>query len=553
MTTPWSSRAREALRCAPVVPQGELAGASPTRVPDDELYELTGRRGMPILDGVLLGYPSTLDIPPDEDVPFTPSYSLWGTGDENVHLTQRSDGTWYTLDVGAQLGWREVVELLALRAKYRSWIPPVDCHESPVRLPRRHGRHLAQHIGLSAVPEIDGAFVDAEIMCISSRFFCRALSGLERVLRGCREAGFSAELVAPDARPNFVPDLEGIARHGSIAEAFHGHDATGAEIDIDVLGPEAVRQLTRVAGHTIEIIQAQPHGVHRFQLPTPEIGSEQVRGYLRRYAVALPPSQLPFRAPAALSRVIDEIQRMGRLLLRAPSTGQMWLGLWRHQDLPTWAAGATPTRFSVAPGEPSVLMIDWPGYRWGDLDMVCIGGAVEDRSYFCDATGAIWLEDGVTGHYDFVAGSLLSLLEGMAAPAPSTRFRNGPRVVLPMRSPGALPGHLGATLTPEGTDPRFCRYVSDSYVVWEMTPTRGLPVVEVQSQRLADLIPVLDWAASRWGTSKVALANDGDIPAEFVAAASELGVHVVDGEMGGWKPAAFWSDIPNKAASTRSG
>lgn len=60
MTGECSSAVREALTQAPVLADLEARQDSPTYAMDRELIELTGRRGFPVLRGVVIGQPAAL-------------------------------------------------------------------------------------------------------------------------------------------------------------------------------------------------------------------------------------------------------------------------------------------------------------------------------------------------------------------------------------------------------------------------------------------------------------------------------------------------------------
>ncbi|KYF55479.1 hypothetical protein BE04_36310 [Sorangium cellulosum] len=532
LTTRWSDRALDALRAAPVVPRTPLADLSPTRELDDELYELTGRRGMPVVDGTTLGYPATIDAPTDE---CQRGYCLWGRGHTRIRLNERLDGVWETADLGSTISWRACVELLVLRQQYRSWIPVLVCKDALPALPRRWGRDLALALGLGAIDAVDNAFCDDEILCWDSHFLARSINGSARILERCSSLGFCASMPAPDAHLTFVSDIEQRSTQGGLE---HLHRGPGDdEVVVSIAGRDLIRQQRMFRGHVMETVEATPTRLERIRRHPPALGSARLREYLRRHAVVLPAAP----PPAAMAGAPEELLLLGRTLLLRPGEGNMWLGLWRIEDLPDAARRAAPTAVAVARGAPKLARGEWPFYRWGDLDMICIGGGPEFESYLCDATGAMWSCDAAYGHFEFVGGGVVSWLERLAFNADLDAMGHASALLtIPLKAWGELPERLNVPLVRECSDARSRLYVSAAYAIWESSPTRGIPVVDVRARGSRELIPVVTWARERWGTMKVAVSGDDGTTEELADAIEAEGIRILDGETGGWTTASFW-------------
>lgn len=538
----WSARTRQALREGPVRSRGAAANTSPTSGIDDELYELTGRRGMPVVDDIVLGYPATLDE--SEHGPESSHDCLWGHGRISIRLDRRPDGEWITYDLGEALSWRAAVELLVIQQEYRSWIPELRVQDARTAHPRRSPLELTARLGLVPEPSIEAVRIDSDILYFTGSFWVRTIAGLERLVRACDELQFNARFHAPEAQhePRFVPDLEGVVRTGSFVDVLRRTNEIGQEIAIQLQDRDAVRHLSYLSGGLCEVLEARPSGASCFRLPPPELGNERLRSFLRRYALTLPPAPPPVRASAAMSATLDEVRRLGRLFLNPPS-GKMWLGLWCRDDLLRPLVSSIPREIEIVPSGASRLsMVEWPVYRWGDFEMVCVGGPTDYCFYFCDQMGGIWLSDPAYDGFDFIAGSLLSWLEAIAATDSRDPFESGPLLAMPMKTISDLPAHLGTSLVPERSDQRHRLYMSPDYVIHETIPTRGVPLVEVRGRSGEALVPVLAWAKEHWGTRKAAISGCYDVPEAVADAAHRLGIQLVDGEPGGWKPEAFWRE-----------
>ncbi|WP_438020325.1 hypothetical protein WMF18_15185 [Sorangium sp. So ce315] len=536
LTTCWSDRALDALRAAPVVPRTPLADLSPTRELDDELYELTGRRGMPVLDGTTLGYPATLDAPTDE---CAHGRCLWGTGHTRIHLNERGDGTWETSDLGTTISWRACVELLVLRQQYRSWIPVLVCKDALPTLPRRWGRDLAQALGLGTIDAVENAFGDDDILCWDSHFLTRSIDGAARILERCNSLGFCASMPAPDAHVSFVSDIEQQPAQGRLE---HLHRGTGDdEVVVSIVGRDLIRQQRMFRRHVMEALEATPTRVERIRRHPPALGSDRLREYFRHHAIALPAAPPHAAESAGMVGSPEALRLLGRTLLLRPGEGNMWLGLWRIEDLPEAARRAAPAAIAVARGAPKISRSEWPFYRWGDVDMICIGGGPEFELYLCDATGAMWSCDVAYGHFEFVGGDVVSWLERLAFNAELDAMgHTSALLTIPLQAWGELPEYLNVPLIRECSDARSWLYVSAAYAIWESSPTRGIPVVEVRARSSRELISIVKWARERWGTTKVAVSGEDEMTEELAGAIEAEGIRILDGETGGWKTVSFW-------------
>lgn len=454
-------------------------------------------------------------------------------------MIQRPDGEWETSDLGSTISWRACVELLVLQQQYRSWIPEIVCEDALTTLPRRWGRDLAKALGLNAIETVDDAFADDEILCWGSWFLARTIEGAARVLEQCNVLGFSAQIPAQDAHVRFVSDLEQhtTAEHREKTLRCEGDEA----IIVSISGRDLVQQTRSLCGHIIETIKATPTHLERIRRHPPAMGSERLREYLRRHAVSIPAAPPDAMTRAGSNSAPEEVWQLGRTLLLRPSEGNMWLGLWRLEDLPQAARKAVPQRVVVAPDSPQIVRTEWPFCRWGNLDMICIGGGPEFESYLHHATGAIWLCDATYGHFEFVCGSILSWLERIAFNAHlNAMSHESPLLMIPLGAWGKLPGSFNVPLVPECSDPRARLYVSSTYTVWESAPPLGTPVVELRARSSRELIPVVQWAKRHWKTTKVAISgNDGTTDA-LIDTLHDEDIQVLDGETGGWKPATFW-------------
>jgi len=536
----WSPRARNALRRARVAPRGAAAQASPTVALDEELFTLTGGRGLPILQGLTLGYPSTLDTLAEEGASFSPAYCLWGKGEQRIHLKQRSSGAWETSDLGTTMGWRAVVELLALREEYQSWLPVVTCQDAREELPRRWGRDLASALGMTPAAEVSDTFMDADLLCCGSSFFARSMTGLDRLLAACREHGFAASVSAPGVRTTHVDDLEKYIAEEPWTTLLESSTRDVAS-SLESRGQDAVRQVSRFRDHAIEVVQFTRTGAERLRPETPALGSERLREYLRRYALALPAAPPSVFASQAMLGALAEVRQVGRLLLDRPDAGDLWLGLWRFEDLPSTPAKAVPKRVEIAPGEPPLCQVQWPVFRWGDLDLVCIAGGPEFECYLCDATGAVWLCDAPYDQFDFLCGSVVCWLERAAFNTELNAMkRSGPVLTMPLAAPGELPAHFNIPRIPECSDSRSALYVSTTYTVWESSPTRGRPVIAIQGRDASELVLVVRWAKQRWGTARMSIPGTEEAPQALADAMSAEGIQLVDGGTGGWLPSTVW-------------
>lgn len=123
----WSPLTRDQLRQAPVVAGVGLRPDFPTLAEDEELFELTGGRGFPLLAGAAFGYPAARALAPSTAPPE-------GRGGRRLFAWDRWKGALY-LDAFGGLGvgtWREVVTLMAYVSSFEASLPPL------VVRPRRH-------------------------------------------------------------------------------------------------------------------------------------------------------------------------------------------------------------------------------------------------------------------------------------------------------------------------------------------------------------------------------------------------------------------------------
>ncbi|WP_441286331.1 hypothetical protein ACSRUE_28410 [Sorangium sp. KYC3313] len=494
---------------------------------------------MPVIDGITLGYPATLEAPPDNR---TKGYCLWGSGRRQIRLVEREGGAWETSDLGSSISWRACVELLVLQHHYRSWIPELVCEDALAALPRRWGRDLAQALGLDAIETVDNTFADKEILCWGSCFLTRSAEGAARILEHCNRLGFSARMPAHDAHLRFVSDLDHHAIDEPRATPLY---RSRCENTITVaLGEQDLVQQTRsLCGHVIETIRATPTHLERIRRHPPSVGSDRLKEYLRHHAASLPVAPPSAMTGAPMCSVPEDVRQLGRTLLLRPGEGEMWLGLWRLEDLPRAARQAAPQNVVVAPGSSRIVRVEWPFYTWGDIDMICLGGGPEFESYLRDATGAIWLCDVAYGHFDFVCGSTISWLERIAFNSHlDAMSHESPLLTIPLRAWHDLPGHFNVPLVPECSDPRARLYVSSTYTVWESAPPHSTPVVELRARSSRELIPVVQWAKRHWTTTKVAISGSDEALTELSDTARHEHIQILDGETGGWKATTFWDN-----------
>jgi hypothetical protein len=542
LTNHWSTRALDTLRTAPVIPRRVGVNRSPTHELDDELYELTGKRGMPIIDAIILGYPATTDTWSEDGVR---SSCPWGRGRMELRLRSHPDHQWETSDLGYTLPWRACVELLVLQQQYRTWIPTMVCEDARPVLPRRWGRDLARTLGLEWIPEVEDALMSPEILCWGSHFLTRSIGGFARLLHNCNEHGFSATIYAQCAPIKFVDEVNTTNTQTKQAQQTL-HLPRSRHYDESIFSlhhEELIRETRRFRGHTIEIVDSSPRGIQRIRRHPPALGSNRLREYLQQNAVSMPSTPPCVATPSALEGAVEELNQLERTLIVDPREGNMWLGLWHLDELPDTARRAAPTALTVARDTPKITRTEWPFYRWGDLDMICIGGGPEFESYLRDATGAIWFCDVAYGHFGFVCGSTISWLERIAF---SSRLdamsHESPLLTIPLRAWDELPRHFNVPLVPECSDPRARLYVSSTYTILESDPTHGTPVVELRARSSRELIPVVQWAKRHWKATKVAVSGSDEALRELVDAIHDEDIQLLDGETGGWKTTTFWEN-----------
>ncbi|AUX39086.1 uncharacterized protein SOCE26_004680 [Sorangium cellulosum] len=417
--------------------------------------------------------------------------------------------------------------------RYQSWLPVLDCEDASGVVPRRWGRDLAREMGLAAIPGVEDAFCDEEILFLGSRIMARSSNGFRRVLAGCRAHGFVAKLRSPDAALELSADLDAGDgwTEGLAVTLSHG------AWRIDLRGDEAVRQVSLFGGVVAEVVEVTPGGAKRRRRPPPSVGSARLQRFLAEGVLALPaaPPELPL--PAAL----ETTAALARLIVTSRGAPRSWVGLWRLEDLPPTPAGMVPRAAEIVPGEPQLRPGIWPHYGWGDLDFVCVGGGPDTHHVLCDATGAIWIVNAPYDVFDFVCGNVLTWLERTAfQPELDALGHAGPLLSMPLGAPGALAAHLGVPAVRECTDARSALFASSQYVIREAHPTRGRPVVSVRGATADDLVPVAQWASNACGARVSALTGDPDECAEIEATLAALGVRCIDGGTGGWLPDAAW-------------
>jgi hypothetical protein len=536
----WSPRALDVLRTAPVLPRGRLAPESPTREVDDELYELTDNRGLPILNGIALGYPSTLDVRTTETGRGDRGHCVWGTGWTTIYLTLDASGIWWTLDLGTVVGWRIAVEVLALEHSYRSWLPPLACTDARRKYPLRWGKYLAVELELPGLPEVEDVFADESVVGYRSTFVGRNLAAFTRLLEACRAIEFNAyACVEIDVTP--VDDLEAREQEPGWRPMIEASPPIEG-VSFDRQGEEAIRQVQRFQGKVVEILEVSPTATRCFRAPVRAHGSPGLNACLRQRATMVTIPKPTIHASAPMLEALASIEALGTFLFTSPRGFNYWIGLWPLDALPRFAAGHPTDDAFTCSGSPSLSLVEWPLYRWGDLEMVAIAGVLNDTIHLCDPSGAIWSRDDYADIFMFDAGNITSWLERLADPRRKVDdVPEGPILEIPSTTPWELPEHLGVPFIEVRSDARWKSYQSSTYLMWAMLPPRGVPSVSFKARSASDAVRAVAWAKEHWGTPKVAVTRPyGNETDQLTAPIEALGVTVIDGEQGGWHSEAFW-------------
>jgi hypothetical protein len=539
LMTPWSSRALAVLRAAPVEPRGALAPDAPTLEIDAELFQLTGDRGLPILNGVTLGYPSTIDVATETTRRWDQRHCTWGVGRRTLYLRRETPGgEWVTSGVGSLMGWRAAVETLALEHSYRSWFPPLECMDGRDEYPKRWTKHLATELELAPVAQFEDAYADDSLLDRASTVYARDWASFTRILEACRAIEFTAcAEVSFEVTP--VDDLEAREQEPGWRPMIEASPPSEG-VSFDRRGEDAIRQVRRFQGEVVEILEVSPGSTRCFRAPMRAQGSSARNAFLRQHATMVKLPKPTVRASAAMLEALAPIEALGTFLIEPPRGCRVWVGLWPFDAMPRGSLSAQVDGATTGAGAPDIAVAEWPLYRWGDMEMVAIGGSPDFTLYFCDSTGAIWYCEGPYDIFGFAAGSIATWLEAFADhPGHEDDAPQGPIVEIPTATPWELPEQIGVPLIEARSDARWKIYQSPTYIMWAMLPPRGAPSVSFSARSVDDAVRAVAWAKEHWGTPKVAVTRPS-IKDQLTVPIEALGVTVIDGEQGGWHSEAFW-------------
>jgi hypothetical protein len=434
----WSGPCREQLARGPVRPFAP-GGAADW---EEELFELTGRRGMPVVGGVAFGR----DAAPEGVAPATVA---GGEGALTLAAWSSTDGALYFGPPRAPDGRRTVqagegpyvapdhrafLERLVRVAAMPSFPPPLVLLDLPAG--PAAGPALAAALGLGRETAHDPPiFAGAEVLVLGGyphawsppRAYARSVAALASVLAAAGAAGLPWFL---DTEP--LPAAAVLPETGPAGRASRRTTTFGV-LDV-AAGDGAIRCALSVVSAPVEEAVFLPSGGARRALGPAPAGSPRVARWAASRRVVRSAPRLaeaevarwvadagaPFLAPLAdWERALGGFVAPGLrdplgpplLLFGLAATSLAPEALARAHRGAGLPADDAPMMMSCGVEEPQ--RVRHPTWRWRDHELVFLG-EWRERYVFCDRGGALWLLHADVGDLRVVAASPATFLEQLA-------------------------------------------------------------------------------------------------------------------------------------------
>ncbi|WP_437502986.1 hypothetical protein [Sorangium sp. So ce1099] len=523
-TTPWSGFCRAYMAQAAV----RLCAPSSATDWEQELVELTGHRGLPVLHGVVFGRDAAADAPPTwrtDDVLYTRfawSHELGPLyiGEPGGPGSHRAVSSWRGLHLSSD--WRDWIERLVRVDAMPPYPPPL------VVLDRGGsflgpGDSLASDLGLRQEPTGDATkpvFAGGDTLLVAGypydasgeRVYAAHPGALDRALRVADAAQlpwcFDTLSLPLDALP--PRPVEAVGEH---------RRATAFGVLRVTLGRDVLRQELELLGTPIETAIFARDGAARCFAFAPPAGSARVEAWARaRRVLRCPHLQLDEAAAQTWARVrrlpawpalrtcerelgglvapadaapmdADPLGRPAVLLglgvlARAPEELVRWWNL-TSQD-----PAEEPAIMSCGVEEPRAR--GYLVWSWREHTLVVIG-EWRERILCCDERGAIWRHDGNDGVLDVASGTPRTLLERVALEEQLWRELGHWVPVHVFADVGAqVAGQLGLSAIAEATDHLVQTYEGDGLWLWQLVeygPNRTeIRVVGQDVSRVVDVV-----------------------------------------------------------------
>jgi hypothetical protein len=511
LTRRWSPATREQIGQAPVLHGVRLRTDSPTLVEDEELLELTGRRGFPLLGGAAFGYPAARALAPST----VPSM---GRGERRLFAWDRWKGALY-LDSFGGLGvglWRDYVALMACVDSFDAFWPSLVVRRG--RAAQAFWTRLSEQFSLSPPGEGGSLLRADDVVVAQPRILTRTLAVLGDVLRFCAHEGARAvfdvgagvavrelpELSVPTAAPLYTDASAFTSRRVWVTDE---HVIQG-----DFVLEQAVARLDIVREEATQ---------HRCRAPA--LGSPRLDRYLQdqgAVCVAAP----PVPAPSALVESIRGLVGGGCVVIpreHEMPDGALWLGLLPREMLPERAQSLLDFEGGAESFPTGLRLVHWPLWSWKDLQLVAVGAWHDWKLILWSGEGGLWVYASMPEQMDFVAGELRTWLEILAVEdglAEAERLRV--ELAFPLDSHlrrGLIAERLGLRPVPECTDRLVSSYEGEDLWVRELIAPFGISFCVVRcdtSERALLLIKdarevmrLESVAISAWSESRTQLSQ----------------------------------------------
>ncbi|WP_437952774.1 hypothetical protein WME98_20195 [Sorangium sp. So ce296] len=513
----WSPATRERIGQAPVLPGVGLRSDSPTLVEDEELLELTGRRGFPLLGGVAFGYPAARALAPST----VPSK---GRGERRLFAWDRWKGALY-LDSFGGLGvglWREYVALMACVDCFDAFWPSLVVRRR--RAAQAFWSRLSEQFSLSPSGEHASILRGGDIVVAQPRIFTRTLAALGDVLRFCAREGARAafdvgagvavrelpELSVPTAAPLYTDESPFSSRRVWVAD--------DQVIQGDFVLGQAVARLDIVRAETTQ---------HRSRAPA--LGSPRLERYLEdqgAVCVAAPSVSAPSTLVDSIRGLVAGACVVMRREHEMPD-GALWLGLLPREMLPERALALLDFEGGAESFPTGLRLVHWPLWSWKDMELVAVGAWHDWKLILWSGERGLWVYANMPEQMDFVAGELRTWLEILAVEdglAEAERLRV--ELAFPLGAHlqrGLIAERLGLRPVPECTDRLVSSYEGEDLWVRELiaplgssfcvvrcdTSEQALLLIEnVREVMRLEAVAISAWSESRTQLSQT-LAREG--------------------------------------------
>ncbi|WP_437646266.1 hypothetical protein [Sorangium sp. So ce362] len=514
----WPPVTCEQLRQAPVVPGVGPRPDSLTPAEDEELLELTGRRGFPILAGVAFGYPAARALAPSS----APSERR---DDHRLFAWDRWTGARY-LDSYGHLGsgqWREHVTLMAHVSSFDAFWPRLVVGSRLSTSIEFWGR-LNGEFSLSPSSEeawfrcsVDVVLADARRferappVIEGPRLFARTLPVLADVLRLCdHERGRAAfdvghgvaarahsEISIPAGAPLYTDPSPLLSRRVWVADdrVIQCEFALGQVVSrLDVTRTEAI--------------------LHRS--PLPPLGSPRLERYLEAQqarCVAAPPVSGP---PVYLDPARELLN--GRCIVMPWEDAQpdavRWLGLLPREVLPLrlqWRLDKLYPGFETV--TTGLHLVDWPLWSWRRWGFVAVGAWHDWMLLLWSGELGLWSYARKVDTMSFVAGEIRTWLEIRAAEDALAEAKQlDLELAFPLDVPvrrGLIAERLGLRPVRECTDHLVSSFEGEGLWIREMAPPIGAPFCVARCDTSERALALVERAREAMGLDVVAIGSLG--------------------------------------------